>query len=366
MLVKVLGVALASKALLIAALFAARTFDTSTQLLFELEDGTGSSLARRLMVWDTVYFVGSAQHGGHFFEHEYAFSPLWSALIRVLSPGTSLTSLALTAAAISLVSHLVACVLVLKLAEQIKVDRRAALIYAVSPAGIFMVSGYTESSCAALTFWGLLLFRQRAFVLAGIVWGTATLIRSNGLLWGICFVLALAKEVLRGLRWSVAFRLVLGGTILGLAFVYPQLVAYLRFCRGEEAQPWCSAAVPSIYTYVQAEYWHNGFLNYWTMPNLPLFLLALPTLTIVACSTLYLWRRKLHGAALVQLVMLVGLVFFWHVQIANRLSSSLPGPALYLAELLNQSPGRARFWIGLFVVWGVTQASLYGAFLPPA
>ncbi|EGO54715.1 hypothetical protein NEUTE1DRAFT_88303 [Neurospora tetrasperma FGSC 2508] len=54
----------------------------------------------------------------------------------------------------------------------------------------------------------------------------------------------------------------------------------------EEAREWCAAVVPSIYTFVQKHYWNVGFLRYWTLPNIPLFLLAAPMLAILVKSAL--------------------------------------------------------------------------------
>ncbi|KAK3492232.1 GPI mannosyltransferase 2 [Neurospora hispaniola] len=54
----------------------------------------------------------------------------------------------------------------------------------------------------------------------------------------------------------------------------------------DEAREWCAAVVPSIYTFVQKHYWNVGFLRYWTLPNIPLFLLAAPMLAILVKSAL--------------------------------------------------------------------------------
>ncbi|KAK3401573.1 GPI mannosyltransferase 2 [Sordaria brevicollis] len=60
----------------------------------------------------------------------------------------------------------------------------------------------------------------------------------------------------------------------------------------EEAREWCAAVVPSIYTFVQEHYWNVGFLRYWTLPNIPLFLLAAPMLTILVKSGLDQLRQR--------------------------------------------------------------------------
>lgn len=358
---EVVLISLAFKLLLYAVLFLSpKVFDTSSLLLIEPKD-LASRFASRLMIFDAVYFTTIAEHAGQSYEHEYAFSAAWGRLLRLLAPQMDTTTLVLTAACVSLVSHLVTGVLIARLAVQLGLNARsAALIYAVSPAGIFMISGYTESSCAALTFGALVLLRSRRYIIAGAILGLAILLRPNCVLWGILFALTFFKELRRR---KFPLRVVIGGAIMAACLAVPQIVAYQKHCPG---LPWCDALVPSVYTYVQAKYWNNGFLRYWTLGNLPLFLMAAPTLVVLFLSTLYLWQRRQFGAAIVQGVMFLGLVFFWHVQIVNRLSSSLPGPALYLSSELERRPKRAKFWIGLSTVWCVTQAGLYGASLPPA
>ena len=43
---------------------------------------------------------------------------------------------------------------------------------------------------------------------------------------------------------------------------------------------WCSNSPPSVYSFIQGEYWENGFLRYWQFRKLPLFALAAPTVIL--------------------------------------------------------------------------------------
>lgn len=53
-----------------------------------------------------------------------------------------------------------------------------------------------------------------------------------------------------------------------------------------------------------------------------------------------------------------------HVQIFTRMISYLPGIYWWLANyLLNDKP---IFWVKIWVLYGMVQAVLFGAFLPPA
>ena len=94
--------------------------------------------------------------------------------------------------------------------------------------------------------------------------------------------------------FSVFWRL-LTGVILCLCVLTPnyvfQRLAYLRYCQSDSVcslsesedclskpHDWCEWLIPSIYSYIQAEYWDNGFLAYWQLKKIPLFFLAFPTI----------------------------------------------------------------------------------------
>lgn len=140
-----------------------------------------------------------------------------------------------------------------------------------------------------------------------------------------------------------------------------------------------------------------GFLKYWTVPNLPLFLLAIPTLTIMCRSSLWglkmfsRWRlgapttsipaQRATRSMLLQLAVLQGLLAALvftnsHVQIINRISSGYPLWYWYLISLaFGQSKAYERDFglsgafsgaIQAMVTYGLIQGALFGSFLPPA
>ena len=143
-----------------------------------------------------------------------------------------------------------------------------------------------------------------------------------------------------------------------------------------------------------------GFLRYWTISNIPLFLLATPML-------LLLWRSSLWGiktpwiadkdrpltkadqatspaateSLLIRFAVPQGLLAVlaltnYHVQIINRISSGYPVWYWYLVCLvLNRvggSPSASKsnrlFSVVVqgMVVYALIQAVLFGSFLPPA
>jgi phosphatidylinositol glycan class V len=149
----------------------------------------------------------------------------------------------------------------------------AACLLILSPAGLFLSAPYGESTFALFAFLGCLLF-VRSFPLvgqknyygdlliiaSGVMFGLATTVRSNGLLYGI----PLLEEALRvlysvkdGLNLPVISRLTatgIGGISIALGFLLPQYIAYQELC-GESPAVWCTRTMPSVYTYIQEHYW---------------------------------------------------------------------------------------------------------------
>ena len=143
-----------------------------------------------------------------------------------------------------------------------------------------------------------------------------------------------------------------------------------------------------------------GFLQYWTLSNLPLFLLAMPCLAVLALSSFwaftYQHRRprlpansgeskadaavdkgSLLRLAMPQLVLALAALTIYHVQIINRLSSGYPLWYIWLASMITNSEGRvsgspvkrraaARLMVSLMGMYAIIQGGLFASFLPPA
>jgi phosphatidylinositol glycan class V len=144
---------------------------------------------------------------------------------------------------------------------------------------------------------------------------------------------------------------------------------------------------------------NNGFLRYWTLSNLPLFLLAAPMLTILVVSGVdqlkplpELWRQSLttkktgdkkkpaesdqlarlntlvFSAAAAQLVLALLTFTTSHVQIIPRISSGYPLWYLWLAKQLTTQEGKVvggRI-VTFMVIYAAVQGALFASFLPPA
>lgn len=156
----------------------------------------------------------------------------------------------------------------------------SAALHIVCPAGAFLSAPYGEGLFSFLNFTGLYLYasaladdatsssllqRDLKFLAAGVFFGLATTVRSNGLLSGILFAydaLVTVADVARNgsislsalRRLGVVF---LGGSFIADGIVGPQYVAYTEYCQSVDDVPrsWCNDLPPSIYAWVQSHYW---------------------------------------------------------------------------------------------------------------
>ena len=257
---------------------------------------------------------------------------------------------------------------------------------------------------------------------AGLCFGLSTMVRSNGILSGVVLAWDAVKTVLQPTQiFHDSHVLIMfgaticAGNLIIIGFATPQIVAYREYCTDGNSRPWCSRLVPSIYSWVQDHYWEVGFLRYWTLNNLPLFLLAGPMLVIMlytgyiglfhsrlaatACHQSHqaksrseekVFNHVMPRLALPQLILAATAATSFHVQIINRISSGYPVWYILLAiAMCTSSTGQditvskdekrprsgIRFllnprqlsWIvrGM-VMYAIVQGGLYASFLPPA
>ncbi|RYO92015.1 hypothetical protein DL762_001844 [Monosporascus cannonballus] len=420
--VQSLVVAFASwKALLLAIVIGSSVgpaYDTSSTLISPVMSSPNESafdIATKLTRWDAIYFVQAVRRG-YLFEQEWAFGgglPTVIAFITnvLIDVGfEAIDSLEPSVGVfIAHASHLLSVLALYQLGLVIwgRDNRRlsftAALLHILSPAGLFLSAPYAESAFALLSFLGYLFFAKGtvgdkkrtvahdvSVVAAGMWFGFAATFRSNGIFGGLPFAVELFGELtsspptLTSVRKRLA--LVVGGSAVAVGFALPQIVAYLVFCLGspgtEEVRPWCSKALPSIYSNV-------GFLRYWKPGNIPLFLLAAPVLYLLMRSGVETLRvpsnllrsrvagpaassaaaeRLLRSMALSQLVLAALAITNYHVQIITRLSSGYPLWYFWLAGMLG-SPTNSAFGskiVVFMVMYATIQGALFASFLPPA
>jgi phosphatidylinositol glycan class V len=122
-----------------------------------------------------------------------------------------------------------------------------------------------------------------------------------------------------------------------------------------------------------------GFLRYWTLSNVPLFLLALPALTLLLYSggtaiaqSSYRIGQADGGDWLViqmaipQMVLASLAITNYHVQVITRFSSGYPWVYIWLAKQICLDWRYAGRSVRFFIMYGLIQAALFASFLPPA
>ena len=139
-----------------------------------------------------------------------------------------------------------------------------------------------------------------------------------------------------------------------------------------------------------------GFLRYWTISNMPLFLLATPILVILLVSSMWAWgviqkppilehngkgddssekvyqpreiKSLLSKVALPQAVLAVLAITNYHVQVITRLSSGYPVWYWWLAcAIIDRTQSlRPSLVVRWMTMYGMIQGGLFASFLPPA
>ncbi len=258
-----------------------------------------------------------------------------------------------------------------------------AVLHILSPAGIFLSAPYGESVFACFNYLGVwcyvrsvlarpstnstaqrfMLAEVSYLVSAGVSFALATSMRSNGLLSGIPLAWDAIQALLNPRKLLSDTRNIirlcatgLTGLIVLAGFALPQVVAYMEYCTGEQLRPWCQKMPPSIYSWVQSHYWGVGIFRYWTLGNIPLFVLACPVMALLLITgfialaqperLLAYWTSHdapkdgqsnnppasetkqleniIRQLAAPQLLLAILTATSFHVQIINRISSGYP------------------------------------------
>lgn len=193
---------------------------------------------------------------------------------------------ALTAVVLSHLVHYLSVLALYRLSTNVFGDRSptqrllsylSAALHVISPAGAFLSAPYGESLFSFLNISGFYVYSSSLYddrsgarawrdvkvLTAAALFAAATMVRSNGILSGFLFaydaLLQLGQLVSRGLCMDRVIRLavvVLGGCIVAVGMILPQVAAYATFCMSEGvSRPWCQWTIPSIYGWVQDQYW---------------------------------------------------------------------------------------------------------------
>lgn len=279
--------------------------------------------------WDSEHFLFIAERG-YLLEHNCAFLPLFPLSLRAL--GCLLpwpeelqprSRLLLSAALLNALLSALAAASLYGLGRAVLGQQRqaflAALLFSLSPAGVFMAAAYSESVFAFLAFGAMWQLEKGHGWLSGLLFSLASGARANGMVNAGFFLysrgrrfalqLQVGSASLRKLPllWkqvlSLASSAALACAGIFLPFALFQYYAYVRFCgpgtgldqsipeallqlardKGYRVAgmagakpPWCSQRFPVVYSYIQDTYWNVGFLRYFELRQIPNFLLALP------------------------------------------------------------------------------------------
>ncbi|CAG8957113.1 hypothetical protein HYFRA_00009314 [Hymenoscyphus fraxineus] len=409
--------------LLIACCSPGEGYDTSTSLIMSPLGGNGMIalptafryLAKKLTRWDAIYFIQTSSRG-YLFEQEWAFGwgftrliHLFASVLREVGVPSYNGLESCLAILIAHSSHLFSVLCLFKLTFAVfpdcttKFAFTSAALHILSPAGLFLSAPYAESSCALLSFAGCLVFiaslandgqeslgHDLLVIVSGVLFAIATTFRSNGILNGLLLLQEAVRTLLKlsyGLRLATVRRLLFtgfGGLVVGGGLLVPQYIAWSEYCTELEVEvlrPWCNRTVPSIYAFVQDHYWNVGLFRYWTVSNVPLFLLAAPMSILAVVSGIwasaYVQEPKsrastnsgwvIKNMAISQLLLTMITWTSAHVQIITRISSSFPVWVWYIATLVQKNED---LWGGnavrYMVMYAVIQGGLFASFLPPA
>ncbi|KAF2628703.1 glycosyltransferase family 76 protein [Macroventuria anomochaeta] len=426
--------------ILLAAFCPGPGYDTSALILVDASTNRYANLESSsrfehfvltIFRWDALYFVKAAERG-LVFEQEWAFSPAFSKLLSVTArfisgnAESSIRYYIIAGIVISTTCHLLSVLVLYRLLtlltgagrQQSRIPFVASVLHILTPASLFLLAPYTESLFSLLNLAGMLCYAESRATAnsspvsvqevvyklsSGLFFAVATTIRSNGLLSGLVLLYDVVRYLpqLLSMRSSVhdlcrVFVTCVSGTLIAIGFVGPQYLAYLEFCSTSDStiRPWCENSIPSIYSWVQSHYWNVGLFRYWTLSNLPLFLLAIPMLWLLVYSSVTIlhigYTQPLHGRpvphtsntlhskpapdvthdlpelALPQLILAFAAATSFHVQIVNRIASGYPIWYLTVAAWLQSDLQIGKWAIRTMVMYSMIQGILFANFLPPA
>ncbi|KAL1687520.1 glycosyltransferase family 76 protein [Schizophyllum commune] len=388
----------ASRALLISfallASYLLPPFDASAKA-----DSFTASWADALVRWDVFHFAQIAR-GGYQYEHQSAFFPGLPWLLRA----TALSEREYLLGGALLVLFCDTTLVMYDISLLFLGNRDAALLSAMlsllpsSPATLRLVP-YAEPFFTYLSYRGMLFCARKQWLYAAVAFALAGAFRSNGitlagfLIWGMLIAPLLERRT-RTIRLSTTIQCIAYVALVFAPFVYHQYTGYQAFCSTsmnkssistDERPSWCTDTLPLIYSHVQSTYWNVGFLRYWTLQQLPNFVIAAPPLAAILSFAWWHLTRVVPGYVAVlgaltpfltpaltphvlhATFMALVLIFASHVQIVLRFAAAMPATYWAGAWLLVQYPRTTgRLWVGWSVVWGALSVLLWVAFLPPA
>ncbi|KAK9806200.1 hypothetical protein WJX72_005101 [[Myrmecia] bisecta] len=329
--------------------------------------------AKRMTVWDSVFFTRVAQCG-YEYEHFHAFFPLLPGLLRlaqvsVTQPegwaevcGLLLSNIAFVASA------LLFCRLSSGVLQNERLTRMATLLYIFNPASVFHSALYTESIFGLATFAAMHYAQRHHMLAAASLFALSSAARSNGVL-GCWFIIhptlvglgrcgRTARKVVRSLLCMMGYSCLIAAPLI--AFQYHGYTTFCGGLRGDSSllPSWCNTRLPYLYGYIQANYWGVGFFRYYQLKQLPNFFLAAPVLFLPKSGYLaddvavYVYHWALMSAVV---------IFLMHIQVATRFLSCCPPLFWYAAHLYSIQGGQWiwAFWLSYVALGAVLFPNFY-------
>lgn len=212
-------------------------FDKSTAL------SPSRSVFRHLLSWDAVHFLSIADRG-YSYEHSVPFFPLTPLVVRTLPFSDNLTK----AVVLNSLCFVVSAALLFKISIRrysYRISFLSTLFFIFNPASIVYCSFYSESLFCLLFLIAFHYLSTGRMLRASVFLGLCSLTRSNAVM---CLIFLKSAYFAPVLLPAALF----------------QLYALLAIMRAR-----CSFRVFVPYSYVQAEYWGQGFLKFITIKNIP-------------------------------------------------------------------------------------------------
>ncbi|WWC86193.1 uncharacterized protein L201_001066 [Kwoniella dendrophila CBS 6074] len=285
-------------------------FDSSHTLFLDdtINTGRGTNSIIPGLRWDSIHFLSIAKDG-YQWEQQLAFQPLLLGILRILGGCLSwlkgrelnVQDIVFSGMIFNSFVWVGSCVSLYNLTFHLYSTKFALLttiLYMIPPTPVPSLP-YTEPLYAFTTFSGIyFLIVKKHYLLSGLTFAVATATRATGIfnvlmLGGSIILGDLPTESLSGKAvsrrlFTRSWKAIIPCILTISPFLIFQWYAYQSFCSNpndSEKRPWCDQKLPFVYGFVQKEYWNNGLFNYWSISNIPNFILPLPIFLVSISGT---------------------------------------------------------------------------------
>ena len=186
--------------------------------------------------------------------------------------------------------------------NNVRIAEMCSILFSFNPASIFFSTNYSESIFVFLTLLGYICIYNHHLVLSTIPWMLASYTRSNGIVHSIFYIIhaALSSSIdtlsnHHHMAIILKFiKAIILSCLLWLPMIYHDYNGYIKHCKTDYnvdyltiTPSWCNDNTTSsifyfsLYSYVQKKHWNVALFNYYTITQIPNFILAAPVVLIV-------------------------------------------------------------------------------------